>query len=295
VIHPEDRLRVNFDKSNLERGATLYAEYRIIKADDTVCWVGTKVIPSLNAEGRLIRLDGVTSEITRRRKAEDELKMKCHDLSTLIYKLAHDIRGPVVTTAGLINLSKQDVKDATALKYVDMIAQSNNRLDGVVKGLMQLIKIDATIIQKKRIDIARLINSVIESFLENPELKALDFRVKNDVTGNFYCEEELVHIIIYNVIANAVQYRKYLDPFVFIHVFEKDGMLNLLIQDNGMGIGRKHIPRVFDIFFRASEHTKGTGLGLYVVKNIVEKLGGTIELESELREGTSVYISLPLN
>jgi signal transduction histidine kinase len=101
--------------------------------------------------------------------------------------------------------------------------------------------------------------------------------------------------ILKNTISNAVKYRKQnrTDCFVNINVSKEDNYTIILVEDNGIGISEKSLPKIFDMFFRATSSVEGTGLGLYICKEMITKLGGTIKLESKLGEGTTVAIKIP--
>jgi signal transduction histidine kinase len=103
-------------------------------------------------------------------------------------------------------------------------------------------------------------------------------------------------IVLSNLISNAYKYHRYdqPDPYIRIDGEQKGDDLIVRIVDNGSGIPEKHLPRIFDMFYRASENSQGSGLGLYIVKEALQKLGGAISVESEFKAGTTFTISIPL-
>jgi signal transduction histidine kinase len=111
----------------------------------------------------------------------------------------------------------------------------------------------------------------------------------------FYSDLMRINAILKNTIGNAVKYRKkdISNPEVFMTIDVNLERLHLIIKDNGEGIPENSLPKVFDMFYRASKSSNGTGLGLYICKEIINKLGGEISIESQLGIGTTVSIMLP--
>jgi hypothetical protein len=222
------------------------------------------------------------------------LEAKCNELSTLMYRLSHDLKGPVTSTAGLINISKSEVKDEVAVKYLKMIEQSNNNLDKILNGLIELVKTDSMARMNDKIDFNLLCDAIIPFYKNNPDTSDVEFKTDISIKKDFYSNEAAIQSIIYNLVSNAVNYRRSFNPFVAITI--KEGMESVIIsiKDNGVGIAKEFHENIFNMFFKANNNSKGSGLGLYIVKNIVEKLGGKIQLKSEPKNGTEFIIQLPI-
>lgn len=292
VMHPDDEVVYN-EIGNLIASQTVLAEYRIRRPDNSVCWVQSKLVPTLDLKGRLIRIDGVTSDITSRKIAERKLESKCDELSTLMYRISHDLKGPVTSTAGLINISKNEVKDEVAMRYLKMIEQSNNNLDKILNGLIELVKTDALAGISDKIDFKLLCDRLIPFYKNNPDTSGIEFKTDIALKKDFYSNEAAVQSILYNLLNNAVSYRSNFDPFVAITVKDDKENVIISVKDNGSGIAKEFQEDIFNMFFKANNNSKGSGLGLYIVKSIVEKLGGKIDLKSEPKKGTEFIIQLP--
>lgn len=292
VIHPDDEATYN-EISTLVASQTVLAEYRIKKPDSGISWVQSKLVPTLDVKGRLIRIDGVTSDITSRKLAEKNLESKCNELSTLMYRLSHDLKGPVTSTAGLINISKNDVKDETAAKYLKMIEQSNNNLDKILNGIIELVKTDAIVQTVNKIDFHTLIERIIQFYKNNPETSKVEFKIEILNKEDFFSNEAAIQSILYNLINNAVTYRSSSSPYVAVTVKDTDASVIISVKDNGAGIAPEFQEQIFNMFFKGNSNSKGSGLGLYIVKTIVEKLAGVLELKSEVKKGTEFTIRLP--
>jgi PAS domain S-box-containing protein len=292
VIHPDNR--AEYDKiSSLVISQTVLVEYKIRRPDNSICWVQSKLVPTVDDKGHLVRIDGVTSDISSRKLAEKNLEEKCNELSNLMYRLSHDLKGPVMSTAGLINISKSEVKDETATSYLKMIEQSNTNLDKILNGIIELVKTDSLVHTVNKIDFNALTDRVFQLYKNNPETSEVTLKKDIRVKKEFYSNEAAIHSIIYNLVNNAVSYRSSNQPFVAVTIQDTDSNILISVKDNGAGIAPEFQEQIFNMFFKANNKSKGSGLGLYIVKTIVEKLGGVIELQSEVRKGTEFRIRLP--
>jgi PAS domain S-box-containing protein len=291
VIHPEDAhvksLLANAAKEPVE------AEYRIVFPDGDFRWVQTKLVPEKKSWGETVRIDGITSDISSRKLAETNLASKIDELKTLMYRLSHDLRGPLASTTGLINVSKLEIKDPAALNYLEMIQRSNDKLDRILQGIVQLVKIDSFLDTKNKIDFESLISGIVQLYKYDAETQNINFSVSVNVESDFYCNEQFIHSVLYNLINNAVYYRKQSKPYVEVSVNEVMNEIHIEVKDNGMGISKEFQEKIFGMFFRATESSVGSGLGLYIVKNIVDKLNGKIYLESEPGVGSKFTVILP--
>jgi len=111
--------------------------------------------------------------------------------------------------------------------------------------------------------------------------------------GPFYSDRWRLKVILNNIISNSIRYRNGRDPVIKINVSVVDQMAHFEIEDNGRGIAKEHIKNVYRMFYRATDDGAGSGLGLYIVKETVDKLHGSIEIESEEGKGTTVKLDIP--
>mgnify|MGYP002335986744 CR=1 FL=1 len=293
VVHPEDEM-VHEKTGALMDNQSVMAEYRILKPDGSTGWIQTKLVPTLDNKGQLIRIDGVSSDISSRKVAEKNLESKCNELSTLMYRLSHDLKGPVTSTMGLINISKSEVKDPTASKYLKMIEQSNSNLDKILNGIIELIKSDSMINIVNLIDFNILVYRIIQFYKNNPETSKVEFKIDVSLKKDFYSNEAAIQSILYNLINNSVTYRNSQNPYVEVIVRDTEDFVKITVKDNGAGIPQEFQEHIFNMFYKANQNSKGSGLGLYIVKNIVDKLEGTIHFKSEPKKGTEFTIQLPV-
>lgn len=218
------------------------------------------------------------------------------DLEAFIYKISHDIRSPISRTLGFINIAERDLKDnAAAIHYLDMIKQQTKQLDQIVIKLVETTKIRQGDKTLHLIEFDEKINKIINSFSDTPGFERIDFKKNIRLHNKFYSDRSLVSIILQNLIHNAIKYRDESKKNQLINITvadEKEGV-KITIEDNGIGISESAQNDVFKVFFRATNIASGSGLGLYTAKHCVKKLGGRIELESDVNTGTKFTIYLP--
>jgi signal transduction histidine kinase len=145
---------------------------------------------------------------------------------------------------------------------------------------------------KVKIDFSTLVDECIGSYNYLENFKNIEF-IKEIEEVNYHSEWAIINTILQNLIENAIKYSKPINPFVKISVHQIIGFIQISVDDNGQGIDEIHQAKIFDMFYRASERAKGSGLGLYILKRAVERLNGTIELNSKPLEGSTFIVTLP--
>jgi signal transduction histidine kinase len=150
-------------------------------------------------------------------------------------------------------------------------------------------------VQRSTIDFDALIGECFDElrYMEGADRLTLRVNVVNQVP--FHSDAFRLRIVFKNLISNAIKYMNLRRPdnFIWFSIATDGNALRLRVQDNGIGIDQAYVDRIFGMFFRATERSEGSGLGLYIVKQTVERLGGTISLQSTLDEGTQFSIFLP--
>jgi signal transduction histidine kinase/ligand-binding sensor domain-containing protein len=225
-----------------------------------------------------------------------ELKDANEQLETFVYKASHDIKGPLKSIIGLTTVGQKDVQDATANVYFDHILKSTRKLDNLLMDLLEITKVKQATIKLEKIDFKELITEAVTRFENLPDFHHL--KIKTNLKGNidYTCDKFLMFSIIQNLIENAIKYRDPLkeENHLDIEIQTSVHGVEMIFSDNGPGIPDEFQEKIFDMFMKVNENSNGTGLGLYIVKTTVEKLNGTLKLESNLGEGTTFIIKLPL-
>lgn len=217
------------------------------------------------------------------------------ELNTIIYKASHDLRAPLTSNMGLVNLAIMETKDEKVLEFLELIEKSNSRLEIILQDLFQLTRIRNTKAEPVLIDFDKLIEDIIEEvkYIEGFENTKLNVQI--DDIKNFSCDMFIIRSIIQNIIENAIKYRDLSKAYnsITIKVLDRCDHIQVDIEDNGTGIIQNEIGKIFDMFHRSQEREKGTGLGLYIVKTSLEKIGGKISVKTKIRKGSIFTVTFP--
>jgi signal transduction histidine kinase len=230
-------------------------------------------------------------------RANQNLKKVNEELDRFVYSASHDLKAPLSSLLGLIELFKMDMQNPENLEqYLQMMQTSITRLNRVIQDLADFSRNERLEVKLKKIDFRNLINETIDNLRFMPNVNKIDFKVNIKESANgFYSDLLRLRIMLNNLITNAIIYHNLSQstPIIIIEITcdEKKGIIQIL--DNGKGIAEEHHQKIFNMFYRAAEDSKGSGLGLYIVKGIIEKLNGEIELDSEQGIGTIFSIELP--
>jgi len=222
-----------------------------------------------------------------------ELKEAYTELDTFFYRSSHDFRRPLTTFMGLAEVAKITVKDQTALELFEKVNDTARSLD---KMLLKLQSISAAGVQEliySEVLMEHLFQIEQDNFREEILRKSIRIMTEVHLTQPFVSYPALVKFIVQNLLENAIAFSMLENPIVRMKAFHSGHEVVIEVADNGQGIEPVHQPRVFEMYFRANERSKGNGLGLYIVKKMVDKLGGRIELKSEKGLGTIIRVFLP--
>jgi signal transduction histidine kinase len=219
-------------------------------------------------------------------------KMQEHD--NFIYKISHDIKGPLKSIIGLTDIGMKD-KMENAHEYFQHIMKSAKRLDNIVMELLFITKVNRAKVDMEEIDFKNIIEEIKSSFEHLPNYKGMRFELDIQQNEKFFCEKFILYSIFQNLIENAIKYRKTYnnDSFLKIEVLIDKKEASIKFEDNGIGMSPEYHNKIFDMFFRIQSGKDSTGLGLYIVKVSVEKLGGSIRMESQPEEGAIFYVKIP--
>jgi len=234
-------------------------------------------------------------DITERKVAEERLKLTNEELKMFIYKASHDIRGPLASVLGLVNVSKLEIKEEVSKKYMDMIEIATKKLDYTLGELVKAMRIKDVDIFSDEINFTTLTEEILNKFTHLPAYTGLEVSTNISVSEVFFSNKAIIETILQNLVENAIKYQKNncVRPFIKIEIKTENKQAKIIIEDNGIGINESIQSQVFDMYFRGTETINGSGLGLYLVKKGVEKLNGNITLESKLAQGTTFTVILP--
>lgn len=230
---------------------------------------------------------------------EDErlrLKKANQQLDSFLYSVSHDLRAPIASILGLTNLARLESTDGITVPYINMIEHRIKKLDAVIGDILQLSRSAKSELKAEPVDFNALMAEIISDLKFNQGVEAIRLYYPSDPDYVFVSDRVQLKIILSNLLSNAVKYHRLdqADPYIKIEFNKRPNEVIITIRDNGEGIATENQDKIFDMFYRASTHSVGTGLGLYIVKESVTKLNGTITLQSQEGVGSTFTIVLPL-
>jgi signal transduction histidine kinase len=225
----------------------------------------------------------------------EELKKTNSELDRFVYSVSHDLRSPLLSINGIIDIIKQkETLSDSGNQLLQMIINSIDRLDNSIVEILDYSRNARFDVEHVELDLNDILQEITTDL---QHLAPVTFNIQFETPAVIISDKFRLITILKNTISNAVKYRKNNQPdcFVNIKVSKEDNYTIIHIEDNGIGISEKSLPKIFDMFYRATSSVAGTGLGLYICKEMITKLGGTITLDSKLGEGTSIAIRIPTN
>ncbi|MGC4020725.1 MAG: tetratricopeptide repeat-containing sensor histidine kinase, partial [Cyclobacteriaceae bacterium] len=222
-----------------------------------------------------------------------ELKQAYKELDTFFYRSSHDFRRPITTFLGLAGVAKITVKDPVSLELFDKVSETAESLDRMLQKLQSISDVGAQQMIFKEVFIKELAEEVLNGFKKLIQQKKIMVHLDINEEQPLVSYPAMVKIIIENLIENAIHFSRQENPFVKLKAVVNSASATITIEDNGQGIMEEYKPRIFEMYFRANEHSKGNGLGLYIAKKAVEKLNGGIYFDSHFASGSTFKVMLP--
>ncbi len=222
------------------------------------------------------------------------IEQKNSELDDFFYRVSHDLRGPISSLLAMSFLANKEVTDPKALEYINRQKEQADRLNGIINALISLTKLSHGEFKKEPINFAGMIDECIQSFGGHTNFPKITFQKNIQPDLEFESGWVFVNAILQNLIENAIKYSGTTDPYVHVEVRKELDIIIIEVADNGQGIPESLQPKIFDMFFRASQSGGGSGLGLYILKRSVNRLKGKVEIESTVGKGSTFRVKLPM-
>lgn len=302
MVHPEDvqKTTKSFESATM-RGGAYQNELRLKKADGTYCWFLDSGIVQKTMNRPSLAVGSII-DINNRKVAETEIinqniaLQKANDeLDRFVYSASHDLRAPLSTLLGLIELMRMSTNPQEYQEYFDLMTKRINDMEGFIAEVTDYSRNTRLELTFREVNLAKVIEDLIYSFETMAEQAKVGIETKIEPDLVLVTDETRLRVVLNNLLANAIKYAysKREKKFVRIKADKSDNKVAISIEDNGMGIADEFKGKVFDMFFRASEDSTGSGLGLYIVKETLDKLNGEISFTTEVRKGTTFIVTLP--
>ena len=312
--HPDDAADTyrRWQRS-LASGEPFEAEFRLRNRAGGYRWMLTQALPAQHdTRGRALQWVGTCTDIHEHRQAlarvahtqrqleanNEQLTRANVDLDTFVYTASHDLRAPITNIEGLVQALREDLQAVPAAAPVqpllDMVQDAVDRFRRTLDHLTTIAKLQSEAGPVAAVDVAALVEEVRLDLL--PQLRASGARLHVDVAACPTLSFSARHLrsICFNLLSNALKYR-HPDRVPEVRLSCRPagkGQVALAVQDNGLGIRANRLGDVFVLFQRLHVHVEGSGIGLFMVKKIVENAGGRVEVVSEEGVGSTFTVLL---
>lgn len=302
--HPDDLPKEReLAKEMIAAGKDFFRmEKRYIRKDKQIIWANFSLTIIRDENKNFQMAIALLEDITEKKMAEQQLKeqnavlLKVNEeLNNFAYRTSHDLRAPLTSLMGLVQITEMADSDKERAKYLKLMSNQLNYLDGVIKEIIEYRKVAAGEMNVSDIALQEKIETVMQHYEFLPHYDKIEKKIKIEQSVPFASDEIKINIILNNLISNAIKYsdKNKANPFIYVGITADTEGATIEIRDNGIGIPSQHVTSIFKMFFRASVQQMGTGLGLYIVKEALGKLNGTIEVESVEGKGTYFRLFIP--
>jgi two-component system sensor histidine kinase/response regulator len=224
-----------------------------------------------------------------------ELQSAYDELGKFTYSVTHDLRGPLLSVMGAIDLAKSMDDLAEIRELLEMMDGAVNKLDEFITNTHEYYNLKRGKVSNEPIDFKKIIADSTAIFKVAGRTENVKFTSEVAQQETFHSDEVSIKIVLNNLFSNAFKFQRRgtSDKFVDVNIKVLNGMAVIMVRDNGIGIHTSHIENIFALFYRATSEEPGSGFGLYNVKDALNKLDGTIKVESVINEGTLFTVTIP--
>lgn len=272
-----------------------HLNFKFISKSGSEVWTTISANPLFNDDTTYKGSLAMVMDTTERKKNLEQLRIQNAqltkanlELDRFVYSVSHDLRSPLTSVLGLLAFIEEETKEKDTLKHATMIRNSINRLDQFIKNILNYSRNNRLSLISEPILIESTIRTIVDSLKNSSDAQGIVFKLSFGKVKTFYSDQVRVNTILENLISNAIKHHKKdsSDKYIRIATRFKGKKLHITIADNGVGIDAVHHSKIFDMFYRVSNTTEGSGMGLYIVKDIIQNIKGSIELESIKERGT---------
>lgn len=312
ILHPDSYQQAGKPEEELatalQQGVYETEDWRK-KKDGSHFWATIILTPIFAADGRHIGFTKITGDITRQKELQDKLAERQQealerkneelhkinlDLDNFIYTASHDLRSPITNIEALMSLLKDELTETSCLteeteEMLQRVMNSVNRFKQTIDDLTAISRVHKDISESPADEIINVkeVFDDIMADLNHPAIKELCFMQTDFQVYQLKFSKKNFRSLLYNLLSNAIKYRSPERPcIVQVHTRLEEPYVLLSVRDNGLGMNGRQQEQLFTMFRRFHDHVEGSGVGLFMVKRILENAGGKIEVESEEGSGT---------
>jgi len=297
AIHPEDRTAAEIAwAASASAGRPFMHEYRLQHATGEYRWHLSRAVPVLGASGEISQWIGTSTDIHDRVAAEDALRRSNQDLERFAALASHDLKEPLRMVSSYLNILTiryASQLDAPARSYINAAVSGASRMTRMVEGILDYSRLSHQILAIRSLDSGRALADALTN-LETP-ISENAATITHDPMPMVLADQVQMTQLFQNLIGNGIKYCSSRAPTIHVSASLDHDQVTFRITDNGIGIDPTDVDRIFEMFTRVqvSDTIAGSGIGLASCKRIIERLGGSIRVESMVGVGTTVVVTLP--
>ncbi len=268
-------------------------------ADDYILKSSLQRLPSaiINAlSQRKLQSERLEAELALRSQNEELIKIN-QELDSFVYSVSHDLRAPLLSLLGLLNISRLDERPRDPIydQYFGMMEKSIKKLDGTLKEILDYSRNARMEVKAVEVDLLHLLKKSIQKLEYLDGFNEIEIGIDTRRSYSpFYSDAYRISVVFENLLSNAIKYRNARKKCLLqiqLDITRNEAVI--LFSDNGIGIEEKVLSNVFKMFYRGTEQSEGAGLGLYLVKETAQKMGGDITVTSKYGMGSTFEFKIP--
>lgn len=303
LMHPEESVNVQlYMQEVMEQPKPYQNELRLRTKSGGYKWFLDSGIAKTDEAGNVIMLVGAIVDVNDRKLAEQELMLKNNqlaktneELDRFVYSASHDMRAPLSSLLGLIHLAEIGKPSEEQKTYLTMMKDRIHVMEGFIREVTDYSRNTRLGLSLNPVSLHTVVKDVVSNLSYAEEGRNVRVIIEIDPSLSITTDVTRVKVVLNNLISNAYKYHQPSgDRYIRVRAVVRGSLVYVAVEDNGRGIPSEHHHRIFEMFFRASEDSEGSGLGLYIVKETLQKLGGDISVQSESGKGSTFTFTLPV-
>ena len=226
----------------------------------------------------------------------DQLQKANSELDRFVYSASHDLRAPLSSILGLVQIYRYANNEKEKEEIIDNIHVRALKLDEFVREILDYARNTRMEVKPGSVDLNQIVGEVLENLRFVQGFDTIKMIVEIPINSTIETDPSRLKVVFNNLLSNAIKYQDFAKSNAFVKIICKTQQDRhcITVEDNGIGIREGYQSKIFSMFYRANDSVEGSGLGLYIVKETVERLGGNIEMTSEYAHGTTFKIFLPV-
>jgi PAS domain S-box-containing protein len=303
MVHPDDMdgVELTMQQAQANPGVPVAASTTRLKHKSGEWrWYEATATNMLHDEainGLVYNFRDVTSRMLAEQQIEQQnidLRKANAELDRFVYSTSHDLRSPLTSVLGLVGFIEEETSESDTREHAAMIRERITRLDDFIRNILDYSRNNRTEVNPEELDLNALAQAGIDSLKDMAVARGISFETAITQNHTFISDRQRLQIVLDNLVSNAIKYHRSEGEGRFVRIEGRTTAngLELKVCDNGIGITPAHLPRIFDMFYRVTGDMPGTGIGLYLVREILDKINGKVEVMSEINKGTSFILSI---